>query len=79
MANHRVRHYCLPTHILNAIPTPQCYFLKKLEINQCFLLGVPVKAEPLLPRDLHHPGLFNVQQLHLLHHPAQLALCGLCN
>jgi len=34
--------------------------------------GVRVKAEPLSPRDLHHPGLSNVQQLHPLHHPAQL-------
>ena len=44
----------------------------ELEINQLLLLGVRVKAEPLSPRDLHHPGLSNVQQLHLLHHPAQL-------
>ena len=44
----------------------------KLEIKQRFFLGVRVKAEPLSPRDLHHPGLSNVQQLHLLHHPAQL-------
>ena len=34
--------------------------------------GVRVKSEPLSPRDLHHPGLSNVQQLHPLHHPAQL-------
>ena len=36
--------------------------------------GIRVKAEPLSPRDLHqHQGIMsNVQQLHPLHHPAQL-------
>ena len=34
--------------------------------------GIRVKAEPLSPRDLHHPGLSNIQQLHPLQHPAQL-------
>ena len=71
MANHRFPLYCLPTHILNASYTPVLFF-EKLEIKQPFLLDVRVKAEPLSPRDLHYPGLSNVQQLHLLHHPAQL-------
>ena len=34
--------------------------------------GIQVKAESLSPRDLHHPGLSNIQQLHPLQHPAQL-------
>ena len=69
MANHRFRLYCLPNHISNTAPL---LIFEQLEIKQRFLLGVRVKAEPLSPRDLHHPGLSNVQQLHLLHHPAQL-------
>ena len=54
------------------VPGENGLAFEKLEIKQRFLLGVRVKAEPLSPRDLHYPGLSNVQQLHLLHHPAQL-------
>ena len=39
--------------------------------RKCCLIS-SLKAEPLSLRNLHHPGLSNVHQLHLLHHPAQL-------